>query len=134
MTLWDYVAKKSIRGACTCGKCIDAPKNPERLQPKGHTANLMFFKVAKHDNPDASKFRELVEKEFPHWLDGKEHNYLECGGDIGDQGMALQAMGLGNLLGFWNLYTPESMIPFAPDKLKRELAGRGMITIQLKKK
>jgi len=110
MKLWDYVVKKSIRGACTCGKCIDAPKNPEKLQPKGHTANLMFFKVAKRDNPNASEFRKLVEKEFPRWLDRKEHNYLECGGDMGDQGISLQTMGLGSLL----------------------LAGQGMITVQLK--
>ena len=134
MGLWDYVKEKSMRGACTCGKCIDAPKNPEKLQPKGHTANLIFFKVVKRDNPDANEFRKLVEKEFPPWLDGKEHNYLECGGDMGDQGMALQTMGLGSLLGVWNLYTPENMLPSATDEFKRKLAGQGMITVQLKEK
>jgi hypothetical protein len=93
MDLVEYVIKHTERGPCQCGKCFDAVKNPESKQPKGHTADLTFFKVRKTNNPDAKEFRKLVEKGFPHWLDGKEHSYLETGGDIGDQGLALMAMG-----------------------------------------
>ena len=95
MDLIGYITKHIERGPCQCGKCLDAVKNPENKQPKGHTADLTFFKVRKTNNPDAEEFKKLVEKEFPHWLDGKEHSYLETGGDIGDQGQALMAMGLG---------------------------------------
>ena len=80
MDLVDYVIKHVERGPCLCGECLDAVKNPGSKQPKGHTADLTFFKVRKVNNPDLKEFRKLVEEEFPHWLDGKEHTYLETGG------------------------------------------------------
>jgi len=133
MDLADYVTKHIERGPCQCGKCFDAVRNPENKQPKGHTADLIFFKVRKTNNPDAEEFRKLIEKKFPHWLDGKEHSYLQIGGDIGDQGLALMTMGLGELLGIWNLLTPENMMPFVNERLKMEIAGLGYITIKAKK-
>ncbi len=125
----DYVLACAVRGACTCGKCIDSSGNPEEKQPEGHTVDLTFFKVAKTDGTDAEVFKTLVEKHYPHWLDGKEHNYLECGGDVGDQGIALMAFGLGHLLGIWKVLSPETMMPFLPPDLKQQMAGSGMISI-----
>src|SRR5882672_12293270 len=122
MNLYDYVQQHAVRGACQCGKCCDAPEHPERYQPGGHTADLVFFKVAAKD-ANADDFKALVQAEFPHWLDGKEHSYLETGGDIGDQGAALMAMGLGAVLGTWKLHTP-AMLPFPPE-LQMQMAGQG---------
>lgn len=119
--LADYVSTHAVRGDCTCGRCADSTSDPK--QPNGHTADLVFFKVANIDG-DADAMRELVEAEQPHWLDGKEHNYLETGADIGDQGLALTAMGLGSILGLWQL-TPR-MLPIGADL---QMAGMGMISI-----
>lgn len=131
MTTIEFIHAHSIRGACMCGLCIDAPDTPTNNQPRGHTADVMFFKVASANNPDPAIFRGLIEKEFPKWLDGNEHSYLETGADIGDQGMALQTMGLGHLLGVWQLMTPESMLgKHAPSELKMRMAGAGMVTIK----
>ncbi len=129
--LADYVQCKAIRGTCQCGRCLDAPSTPEDKQPNGHTADLIFFKVAKNEDAKAEEFKTIVEKEFPHWLDSKEHNYLEIGADIGDQGVALMAMGLGKLLNVWNLLTPESMMPFLDDNIKMQMAQAGMISIKI---
>ena len=130
MDLIDYVTKHTERGPCQCRKCFDAVKDPESKQPEGHTADLTFFKVRKVNNPDPEEFRKLVEEELPHWLDGKEHSYLETGGDIGDQGLALMAMGLGGILGIWELLTPNSMVPFLDEGMKMEMAGTGYVTIR----
>lgn len=132
MDLIDYVVKHTERGPCQCGKCFDAVKNPGSKQPKGHTADLVFFKVRKVNNPDKGEFKKLVEEGFPHWLDGKEHTYLETGGDCGDQGLALMAMGLGELLGIWRLLTPNSMVPFLDEKMRMEMAGVGYVSIKSK--
>lgn len=132
MDLADYVIKQTERGPCQCSKCFDAVKNPGSKQPKGHTADLVFFKVMKVNNPDKGEFKKLVEEEFPHWLDGKEHSYLETGGDIGDQGLALMAMGLGELLGVWELLSPNNMFSFMDEGMKMKIAGTGYITIKAK--
>ena len=130
MTLVEYVQDHTQRGACTCGRCFDSPANPEDYQPEGHTADVMFFKVAMANDPDAETFKSLVDKQFPHWLNGEEHTYIEMGGDIGDQGTALVLMGLGSLLGTWQLLTPKIIAPFLPDELQMQMAGQGMVTIK----
>lgn len=128
--LSEYVAKHAKRGACTCGECIDAPPDSEQYQPTGHTADLVFFRVAKDNEANADAFMDLVKTECPHWLDGEEHSYLEMGGDMGDQGIALMTMGLGYLLGCWELLTPANMLPVLGHDEMKKLAGLGMITIR----
>lgn len=134
MLLHHYVSDAVARGACMCGKCADAPEHPELLQPKDseHTADLVFFKVCLRStgHPTKEKFLQLVTDEFPHWLDGKEHSYLEMGANIGDQGMALMTMGLGKILGAWDLLTPKSVLGDIPNDMAMMMAGRGMITIK----
>lgn len=129
MTLAEYVQSHTQKGACTCGRCIDAPTNPEDHQPKGHTADVMFFKIAMLNKPHAETFKALVNEQFPHWLDGEEHSYIEMGADIGDQGIALVTMGLGYLLGVWQLFTP-ALMPFLPKDMQMKMAGMGMVTIK----
>ena len=72
--------------------------------------------------------RDLVRAEFPRWLDGKEHSYMEIGGDIGDQGRALMAMGLGAILGLWNLLTPAML--GLDREMQLQMAGMGLLSIQ----
>lgn len=133
--LREYVNKNTERGACKCGKCFDGQPNPENDQPKGHTADLVFFQVAALPEASKDEFLALVKEskagEFcdVNLLDGKEHGYFELGGWIGDQGTALMLMGLGAVLGAWKLMTPK-MLPGLPDALVNQMAGSGMITIQ----
>jgi len=129
MNLDDYVLAHTIRGACTCGKCFDAPDNPKKKQPNGHTVNLTFFKVAAKGG-DKDIFLSLVKREYPNWLNGEEHNYLQVGGDMGDQGIALMTIGLGHLLGAWKALTPDTLMPFLPEDLKQKMAGQGMVSLQ----
>lgn len=130
MELREYVRKYVDQGPCKCGKCIDAPKNPEDKQPKAdHTIDLTFFKVAKTGGTK-KEFLELVKKEYPHWTDGEEHNYLQIGGEMGDQGLALATIGLGHLYGVWKALTPDTIMPFLSTELKMEMAGKGMVSLK----
>jgi hypothetical protein len=130
LSLYDYVSAHAVRGACTCGKCFDAPANAAEQQPSGHTVDLSFFKVAANGG-SKEEFLALVKAEFPSWLDGREHSYLEVGGDIGDQGVALMAIGLGHLLGAWKALTPNTLLPSLPEDLKMQMAGQGFIALQV---
>ena len=139
--LYEYMQKHAERGECRCGKCLDRVEHPEQYQPGGHTADVVFFKVAakadEHGTPaSADELKALVKANVKgaygdvDLFDGKEHNYLELGGWIGDQGAALTLMGLGTVLGLWRLLTPSSVFGnLIPDDLKQQLAGAGMIAV-----
>ncbi len=130
--LADYVSKHADRGTCRCGKCIDHPGTDK--QPEGHTADVVFFEVSSR-GADCDQLKQLVidAKQGCYGdvdvFDGKEHGYMELGGWIGDQGLALMLMGLGKVLGLWQLLTPK-MLPGISPELVQQLAGSGMITIQ----
>lgn len=130
MNLAKYVSNHAVRGACACGRCIDASQNPEDHQPEGHTVDVIFFKVAQANEPNREEFLSLSEEEYPHWFDGDEHSYLEIGADTSDQGIALITMALGKSLNVWELSTPKSMMPSLPSDLQMQMAGQGMITIK----
>jgi len=123
-----YVRNHAVRGTCNCGKCIDHPGTD--YQPEGHTADLVFFKVA-NNGGDTETLRQLVvaaqEGEYcnVNLFDGSEHNFLELGGWIGDQGLAMMLMGLGSVLGLWSLVTPKML--GMPDDMALEMAGNGML-------
>jgi len=129
MTLSDYVVQHAVRGACKCGRCIDAGAHPELQQPEGHVVDLTFFKVGA-DGGTRDEMLALVKAEFPDWLDGKEHGYMEIGGAMGDQGLALMTIGLGHVLKVWEAFCPETMMPFMPAEVKMQMAGRGMVTLK----
>jgi len=129
-SITEFIENHVQRGACTCGKCVDAVDNPESKQPEGHTCDLTFFKVATRDDPDKAEFEKLARDKFPQWFDGKEHSYIEVGGDLGDQGLALMCIGLGFLLGVWKALSPNIMMPFLPEALRQQMAGRGMVFLQ----
>jgi hypothetical protein len=138
--LQEYVLAHAVRGACQCGHCIDASPNPEQHQPTGHTADLIFFKVSARKEADAETFKTLVRENKQgafcevDVLDGQEHNYIELGGWIGDQSLALMLMGLGTVLGVWKLLTPITLMgQNAPLDLVQQMAGAGFVIVQAPK-
>ncbi|MBA7589440.1 hypothetical protein ES708_31525 [subsurface metagenome] len=44
------------------------------------------------------------------------------------------AMGLGELLGIWELLTPNSMVPFLDKDMRMKIAGAGYISLKAKLK
>lgn len=134
MKLGEYVDAHTDRGECKCGRCRDVGTKPD---PIGHTADMVFFLVAKKDEPSAAEFEALTKAHPGDWqecdpLDGKEHSYLELGAWLGDQGVALRYMALGSLLGVFDLLTPRTMLPALDEDLVMEMAGAGYITVQRK--
>ena len=138
--LINYIQKYAQRGECTCGHCFDGVPNPEQHQPSGHTADVHFFKVAAKDwCVSADELKKLVQANVKgsygdvDLFDKKEHSYIELGGWIGDQGLALTLMGLGSVLGLWELLTPERMFGKTfPKEMLDQMAGAGYITVQSK--
>lgn len=131
--LINYVLAHSERGACRCGKCFDA--TPGDPQPIGHTVDMYFFDVRIINVPTPRGLTEAIEAHKGSFnemdpFDGEEHGYIEVGGWLGDQGIALQFMGLGALLGMWKVLQPRNMIPGLPKDLMDDLAGKGLVVIQ----
>ena len=85
------------------------------------------------------EFRRLVNEHEgafgeSNLFDGEEHNYIELGGWIGDQGLALLTMALGDMLGVWTLMTPTSMLgEIVPKDLRMNMASSGMVSIKAEK-
>jgi hypothetical protein len=131
MNLSEYVSKHAVRGACTCGKCIDAPDNPQQKQPEGHTVDMAFFKVSKRDTADAKTFRSLVENEYPHWLEGGERSFIQMGAEMGDQGIAIMTIALGDLLDVWQALTPAKLS--VPHEAAIRMAGMGLLSLYIVK-
>lgn len=132
MDVYDFVKEHATRGECTCGKCIDGVGNPEDHQPTGNVVDLTFFKVGVKEGTSKEEFEALMREKFPNWFDGKEHNYLQGGGEVGDQGVCLTLFGMGHVLGVWKCLCPETVMPTLPDDLKQQMAGCGMISIEYK--
>lgn len=133
MKLYDYVVENSVQGACCCGRCVDAPEDPESEQPSGHTTDVVFFKVSAGPNASKEVFLRLVEAEFPVWLDGQVHSFLEVYADLGDRVVALTAMGLGEVLGVWQVMTPVRLLPFISKELSLEMATLGCFALRVSK-
>ncbi len=136
--LREYVTNHIERGECTCGLCSDAG-NPED-QPAGHIVDIIFFKCKAVNEPDADRLKELIAQSFEgdfgncRPLDGKEHNYMELGGWIGDQGLAMMFMALCVLIGLAKLLSPLTMLPAGtPEHLVMNMAQAGMLSIQANK-
>lgn len=132
MSIVQYVIDHTERGECNCGKCLDRGEKPD---PTGHVADLVFFKVAATNSPTAEEFTRLAKEHAGDFcecdpFDGNEHGYMELGGWIGDQGLAMQFMGLGSLLGVFTLVSPKMF--GMPDELALQMAGGGFLAIQAK--
>lgn len=75
---------------------------------------------------------EIEREHFVAWLDenmpkDREVGYMELGGIVGSQDMALEIMALGEALGLWKILTPEVM--HMPKEMWDPMAGMGMVTV-----
>ncbi len=133
MSLQKYIMGHTERNACQCGQCIDKGQD---FALSGHTVNMVFFEVAAKGEPTKEALTALLKEhkgEFcdVNLFDGKEHSYIEIGGFVGDQGLALQLMGLGSLLKMWDLLTPFTLLGSDfPKDLATQMAGSGLVSIQ----
>lgn len=136
-----YIIDHCIRGACMCGKCSDV--HVEKSQPDGHTVDVQFFKVALKTPILTDADKEVMQKNFIQLVkdhkgiynetdlfDGNEHNFVEIGGWIGNQGIALELMGMGELLGIWKVITPDRLAPDFSEETRSMLAEAGYISIK----
>ena len=106
MTLTDYVLVNTVRGECQCGRCIDKGNAPD----PAHGIDTGFFKVglAPGQTPSREEFETLVREHRGEFSDIKPlahgiYTFIEMGAWIGDQGLAMQCMALGKMLGSWEL-------------------------------
>jgi hypothetical protein len=132
MTLPEYIIDHTYRGACQCGRCIDSALD-DRLEPAGHTADLIFFKVCTINSPQKDTLIALIKEHEGEFcdldlLDSCIHNYIDLGAWIGSQELALRLMGLGSLLGVWTLLSPRGMGVIS-DELATKLAQIGYLCI-----
>jgi hypothetical protein len=131
--LSEYISAHTERGDCKCGQCIDTTGAPD---PAGHTVDMVFFKVAKVGEPTIEEFRRLTEEsahgEFcdVNPFDGQEHNFMELGAWLGDQGLAMLYMGLGTSLGAFTLLSPAMLGLDGP--MAVQMAQAGLLSIQVK--
>ena len=125
--LIQYVVDHTERGECQCGRCLD--KGPDRAAPE-HSVNVHFFWVSVKGDPKQEDLRRLLERDYPDLgrLRGGP-SYIELGGVLGDQGVALCLIGLGKLVGLWKAVTPEKL-GFSGAQAG-QLAGQGFVNAGL---
>ena len=119
----DYIVASTERGECQCGRCAD--KGPDRLAP-AHSVNVHFFWVSLKGQPHVQDLKSLLEAEYPN-LDRLHQglSYIEIGGELGSQDLALRLIGLGGLLRLWSVVTPATLL--AEGQAADELAGAGFV-------
>lgn len=118
-----YVAAHTQRGECQCGLCVD--KEPDRQAPK-HSVDVHFFWVSTKNEPTREELSQRLVSGYPN-LDRLRGgpSYIELGGVLGDQGVALQLIGLGKLVGLWDVMTPELVGVTGAEAA--DLAGKGFV-------
>ena len=121
--LIDYIIAHTARGECQCGRCFD--KGADRPAP-AHSVDVHFFWVSAVGEPSREELLRLLEAHYPdrERLRGGP-SYIEMGGALGDQGMALLLIGLGALVGLWPVMTPKAMGMTGAQA--DELAGQGFV-------
>lgn len=123
--LVDYIRKNAIEVDRKSSEC---------------ESDMIFFGVKKSIEAKKEELIELIKSHKGDFceidfFDKSEHNYLQVGGWIGDQGLALMLMGLGASLGIWKLLTPKTILgKFIDDEMCNKMAGMGMISVQVIKK
>ncbi len=74
---------------------------------------------------------EKLLTEWTEWPQDREVSYIEAGALLGDQTLAFQLFALGEVCGLWKVLTPQVVLGDHVDqKMKDELAGRGLITVR----
>ena len=122
--LIDYIVNHTQRGECQCGSCCD--KLPNREAPT-HSADVCFFWVSTKEDPTKEALLALLEKYYPE-MDRLRMgpSYIEIGAALGSQQVALLLLGLGELVGLWEVISPKTFGITDPQKAQ-ELAGWGFV-------
>lgn len=110
----------------------------ETIRPED-TVDMVFAKVAVVGQPDPAEFRALIDAHAPVWtgrldlFDGAEHNWIEIGGWIGDQGLAIRFMAMLVALDLLYLLSPDTMIEPAgavSESDRQDLAHSGVLAVR----
>lgn len=133
--LIDYVHAHTSRGECGCGSCIDKGDKPEPGWFSPHVIDMVFFRVAMVGEPSAAEFRLLTSAHRGEFLDtdlldGRGHHFIEVGGWIGDQGLAMRYMALGAMLDVFTLVTPYTLWPDAKPETALDAAAGGLLIVE----
>jgi len=121
------------------------PRKRRTDEEAARVADLFFFEVEVDAQATADKLRELVEGHASELSpnDGVEllkpgtsFSYMQLGAWIGSQELALRLMGLGNVLGLWQLITPRlfARICDLTQEQAEDMAGRGYVMTLVPKK
>lgn len=134
MRILELVNTRTLRGGCVCGECDESSRPDLYPQPIGHTLDLVFFKVALLSPVTPAEvyaaLGEVKSSTGLDLLDGKEHSYMEIADTLGNHGFALGLIGLGGLLGMWEVLTPHTRVPVPISLAKSmELAQIGFVTM-----
>lgn len=98
--------------------------------------DVYFFVVQAAPGASGQVLRDLIRKHQGEFcavdlFDGEEHSYIEVGGWLGSQEVALGLIGLGTELELWKLLSPRTMLSRkVPAELEERLAGQGYISLQ----
>ncbi len=118
-----YIQEHSRRGECQCGKCVD--KQPDGDAPP-HSADVCFFRVSATQDASAEELDRLLRAHYPDMERFRQGpSYIEIGGVLGDQGTALQLIGLGAVLELWRVASPKVLGFSAAEAM--DLAGSGFV-------
>jgi hypothetical protein len=107
---------------------------PRDKKLEGRSVDMFYFNVCATNNPDVETFKRLIAEHKGEWgemnpLDEKEHSYIEVGGWIGDQSLAMQFMALGELLGLWRVMQPTMIGLDRHEEVAQQMAGAGLVSI-----
>jgi hypothetical protein len=111
-------------GAVHVTEVFDAPHESES---DGLTKVDVHFVTIGVDRAKADAARAALADELASYPNGLDRgpSYIEVGAELGDQGAALSLFGLGQVLGFWKVITPEAL-GITGDRA-RQLAGSGFV-------
>lgn len=98
--------------------------------------DVYYFTVKAAPGARGDVLRELIGKHKGEFceldlFDGVDHGYIEVGGWLGSQELALALIGLGTELELWKLLSPRTLLSRkVPAELEGRLAGQGLISLQ----
>jgi hypothetical protein len=98
--------------------------------------DVYFFTVTAAPGASGVVLRDLIGKHQGVFgavdlFDGNEHSYIEVGGWVGMQEVALALIGLGTELELWKLLSPRTMLSRkVPADLEERLVGQGYLSLQ----
>ena len=134
-TLPEYLEEYANLEPCECKKCKD--RNHALPDNTGHTADVLFHQISANKGAYKHTLAKLIREYADQFklcdpLDGERHDHHELEKWLGTHDMALKLMGLGAVLGLFNLTTPRTILPAkhnVPLKLAKIMSEKGFLYI-----